>query len=287
MLEFLKGSRRAGIDRVATDRDQKGWSEYAAYRPDLLPPLELMEREQVRVLEDWFAWADEWRTLLRLYGGLKNSSIVLEIGCGLGRIAYALRDYLVLGGGRFHGFDICKYKITFLHNTFEPHFPNFKFTHVDVHNTTYNPGGKIKASQFTFPYENEGFGIVYAASVFTHMLPENVERYFHEAARVLRPGGRCVFSFFLMDYYRPGQARPFSFNLPYFNLDHYFDRYGRDFATAQPDNPEDMTGFRSSWLESKGRDAGLFIVHPILPGLWSGSHDSWVGAQDIIIFEKH
>lgn len=196
MLKFLTGRRRAGIDRVATDRDQKGWSEHAAYRPDLLPPLELMEREQVRVLEDWFAWANEWHALLRLYGGFKNRSIVLEIGCGLGRIVYAMRDYLVLGGGRYNGFDICKYKIDFLQNTFEPHFPNFTFTHVDVHNTTYNPNGKIKASQFTFPYESDGFDVVYAASVFTHMLPENVEHYIHEAARVLRPGGRCVFSFF-------------------------------------------------------------------------------------------
>ncbi|HYI94988.1 MAG TPA: class I SAM-dependent methyltransferase [Bryobacteraceae bacterium] len=188
--------------------------------------------------------------------------------------------------GQYYGFDICKYKIDFLQNHFSPHFPNFFFAHVDVHNTTYNPGGKLKASQFTFPYEDETFDLIYAASVFTHMLPDNLERYFNEATRVLRPGGRCVFSFFLLDYYVPGQVRPFTFNLPYFNLDHYSDKYDRDFSTAQPDNPEDMTAFRSSWLEGKGRYSGLIIAHPILPGLWSGSHDSWVGVQDIIIFDK-
>ena len=193
---------------------------------------------------------------------------------------------ILLWEGAGTGFDICKYKIDFLQNHFSPQFPNFIFAHVDVHNTTYNPSGTLEASQFTFPYEDESFDLVYAASVFTHMLPENVEHYFEEATRVLRPGGRCVFSFFLLDYYVPGQVRPFVFNLPYFNLDHYLDKYGRDFSTAQPDNPEDMTGFRLSWLEGKGRDAGLIIAHPILPGSWSGSHDSWVGAQDIIVFEK-
>jgi len=43
-----------------------------------------MQGEQVTVLEDWFEWANEWRMVLRLYGGLKNSSRVLDIGCGLG-----------------------------------------------------------------------------------------------------------------------------------------------------------------------------------------------------------
>ena len=100
------------------------------------------------------------------------------------------------GRGPLHGFDICKYKIDFLQNNFEPRFPNFRFTHVDVHNTTYNPSGKIKASQFTFPYESDRFGVVYAASVFTHMLPENVERYFHEAARVLRRADAVYSVFF-------------------------------------------------------------------------------------------
>ena len=211
MLDFLRAGRRSVLDLPARDRDQNGWSKHAAFRPELLPPPELMQREQITVLEDWFAWANEWHMVLRLYGGLKNNSMVLEIGCGLGRIAYSMRDYLVMGGGRYHGFDICKYKIDFLQNYFSPHFPNFFFAHVDVHNTTYNPGGKLKASQFTFPYEDETFDLVYAASVFTHMLPDNLERYFNEATRVLRPGGRCVFSFFLLDYYVPGQARPFHF----------------------------------------------------------------------------
>ena len=61
-----------------------------AYEPDLIPPLDLMRQEGVEVLEDWFAWASEWSMLLRVYGGMSSTSSVLEIGCGLGRIAFAL-----------------------------------------------------------------------------------------------------------------------------------------------------------------------------------------------------
>src|SRR3954451_14846583 len=112
MLEFARTLLR-GKDSVRRDRDDNGWSEHAACRPDLLPPLELMQREHISVLEDWFAWAVQWEMTLRTYGGFKNKSTVLEIGCGLGRIAYMLRDYLAIGGGQYHGFDICNYKIQF------------------------------------------------------------------------------------------------------------------------------------------------------------------------------
>jgi cyclopropane fatty-acyl-phospholipid synthase-like methyltransferase len=40
--------------------------------------------------------------------------------------------------------------------------------------------------------------LVFAASVFTHVLPANVAHYFREAARILRPDGRCIFSFFFV-----------------------------------------------------------------------------------------
>ena len=276
----------AVIEGPSLDRSKTGWSRHAAFCPDLLPPLELMWHEQVEILEDWFCWAHEWHTFLRIYGAIKSSSRVLEIGCGLGRIAYVLKEFLQLGGGTYDGFDICEFKIDFLKNIFAPQFPHCRFLHADVHNSTYNPGGTIAASKYTFPYEDGSFDVIYAASVFTHMLPDNAERYLRESARLLIPGGRCVFSFFLLDYYVPGQLRPLSFNQQYFSLDHQLDRYGSDFATAQIENPEDMTGFTSTWVERKGREAGLKLIPPILPGLWSGSHESWIGQHDLIIFEK-
>src|ERR1051326_945983 len=114
-----------------------------SYEPDLVPPPELMAREGICVLEEWFRWAEEWSMLLRIYGGLGGESAVLEIGCGLGRIAFALR-YL-LRQGSYVGFEICDYKVQFLKQHFEPAHRNFSFLHANVHNTEYNPQGITRA----------------------------------------------------------------------------------------------------------------------------------------------
>lgn len=51
------------------------------------------------------------------------------------------------------------------------------------------------------------FDVVYAASVFTHLVPLVAANYLKESRRVLRKGGLCLFSFFVLDYYRgPGTS---------------------------------------------------------------------------------
>jgi SAM-dependent methyltransferase len=255
-----------------------------AYEPDLIPPPELMGQEGVVVLEDWFRWAEEWSMLLRIYGGITMDSAVLEIGCGLGRIAFPLR-YLLLNGS-YDGFEICRGKVTFLEQTFHKAHPNFRFIWANVHNTYYNPQGRIRAADYRFPYPRNSFDIVYAASVFTHMLPDVAANYFQEAARVLKPGGRCVFSFFLLDYYHPGQPRPLVFSRNAFDFDHRYGDYGDDFAIVVPDNPEQMTAYRLRMLEGFAAQAGLEFANAPVPGLWSGSSRTWVCAQDLIILRK-
>jgi SAM-dependent methyltransferase len=255
-----------------------------AYEPDLVPPPDLMGQEGIVVLEDWFRWAEEWSMLLRMYGGITMSSSVLEIGCGLGRIAFPLR-YILLNGS-YDGFEICREKIAFLERTFHKAHSNFRFVWANVHNTYYNPHGQIRAAEYRFPYPSDTFDLVYAASVFTHTLPEVAEHYFREAARVLKPGGRCVFSFFLLDYYRPGRPRPMVFSRSAFDFDHAYGGYGDDFAIVVPENPEQMTAFRLALLERLVAQAGLEFAQAPVPGLWSGVVQNWVCAQDLIILRK-
>ena len=77
---------------------------WVAYEPALVPSLTRMAAEGIEVLEEWFRWGEEWSMLLRVYGKLGASSRVLEIGCGQGRVAFALR--YVNRGGTYIGFDI-------------------------------------------------------------------------------------------------------------------------------------------------------------------------------------
>ncbi|NMG06646.1 class I SAM-dependent methyltransferase [Brasilonema sp. UFV-L1] len=255
-----------------------------AYDPQLIPPLDLMREEGIDVLEEWFRWSEEWSMLLRVYGGITKNSNVLEIGCGLGRIAFPLR-YLLSSDGSYDGFEICHDKVIFLQKTFHKAYPNFRFLWANIHNTYYNPKGEVNPVDYRFPYPDNSFDIVYAASVFTHMLPETTANYFQQAARVLKPDGRCLFSFFVLDNYQPGQPRPLGFARPDFNFDHHYGDNGNDFAIVTPENPEYMTAYSLDLIKRLAAQAGLELVQAPLPGLWSGSTSTWIGAQDLVILK--
>ena len=103
-------------------RLRRPFSRYSlAYDPALVPPPAMMAlHEGTNVLEEWFRWSHEWGIMLRIYGGVTPKSAVLEIGCGLGRIAFALRPYL--WDGRYEGFDISESKVAFLNDGFSRAF---------------------------------------------------------------------------------------------------------------------------------------------------------------------
>jgi glycosyltransferase involved in cell wall biosynthesis len=256
-----------------------------AYEAELIPPLELMRREGVEVLEEWFRWAEEWSMLLRLYGQITRDSAVLEIECGLGRIAFPLR-YVLSPRGSFDGFDMGRDKIEFLAETFQRAHANFRFAWADIRHAALNPGGRLRATDYQFPYADQAFDIVYSSSAFNHILPEAAEHYLREAARTLKPQGRCLFGVFLLDNYRPGQPRPLGFARPAFDFDHPHAAYGGDFAVADPENPERMTAFSRRLIERMAAKAGLELAVPPAPGLWSGSTATWVGAQDLVVLKK-
>jgi SAM-dependent methyltransferase len=268
--------------RARTEQIQQPW---VAYEPSLIPPLDLMRQEGIEVLEEWLRWAEEWSVLLRVYGGITRKSAVLEIGCGLGRTAFPLR-YVLSSAGSYDGFDICPNKIEFLEQHFHKAYPNFRFIWADIHNTYYNPRGQVRATDYRFPYPDSSFDVVYAGSVFTHMLPEAAANYFQQSARVLKSEGRCLFSLFLLDNYRPEQPRPLGFARSGFNFDHPYGHYGDDFAVAEPDNPEQMTAYRLRLIEHLVERAGLELAQAPAPGFWSGSTSTWVGAQDLIVLRK-
>jgi len=258
---------------------------WVAYDPHLIPPLHMMQEEGVHVLEEWLRWAEEWSMLLRIYGGITSTSAVMEIGCGLGRIAFPLR-HILSSQGSYDGFDIYLNKITFLEETFQQSYPNFRFIWAGIHHPLYNPEGSVPITDYFFPYQGNSFDIVYATSIFTRLLPDATEHLFCQSAQALKQGGRCLFSFFLLDHYQPGIPRPAGFERDDFNFDHSYGDYGDHFAIVDPDNPERMTAYRLPLIEALAAKAGLALVQASVPGLWSGSISAWVSAHDLIILEK-
>jgi len=112
-------------------------------------------------------------------------------------MAIPLTKYL--SEGSYEGIDIIPYHINWCKKNIMSRYPNFRFQMADVFNKLYNPKGKYKPSEYEFPYQDEDFDFVFLTSVFTHMLPKDMENYFSQIARVLRKKGRCLITFFLLN----------------------------------------------------------------------------------------
>ena len=207
-------------------------------------------------------------------GGLRPEDRVLEVGCGVGRMAIPLTRYL-RGNGTYEGFDIVKSWVKWCRSRISPRFPNFRFQHANVSNTLYRRRGR-PAATFTFPYPDRSFDFVFLASVFTHMLPDGVSRYVAEIARVLKPGGRCFLSCFLLDeenlqLVRHGKP------LIAFPNDH------GNYRTMSDVQPEAAIAYSEPYLRNVLSSHGLTIAEPVHFADWSGRREPTVMGQDIIV----
>ena len=240
--------------------------------------------EADEVLEEWFGGGAEQSTLLRTLANIGDSSHVLEVGCGLGRLAFALRR--VLSDGGYLGLDVVPEKIAFLRERMSPAYPGFRFEWMDVRSDFYHPSGTLEAAEVEFPCAEGWADAVVAMSVFTHLLPDAIERYLSEIARTLTPGGACLLSVFILDYYRPENARPAQFSGVPFDFDHAVAGTGGEMNTSDPTCSESMVAIRSSLLQELAERAGLRVARDPLPGMWSGSHAHWTTGQDLVLLGK-
>ena len=147
-------------------------------------------------------WSDlansfSFLSLFRLIANLRPGESVLDVGCGLGCIAFALAHYLGRDGC-YEGFDISDACIENASKRYGS-LPNFNFRKVDVYNKAYNERGKLRAVDFAFPYDDGSFSFVLCTSVFTHMVKAEVTNYLKEIRRVIREDGRCLATFFIID----------------------------------------------------------------------------------------
>lgn len=249
-------------------------------RDTLTPPLNL--RIQVGRLDfvnprHYRAVGEEFFWYFKDLTALRPDAHVLDAGCGCGQMAVPLTRYLDQNG-RYEGFDIVEALIGWCQQSISPRFPNFHFEHVDVFNATYNPGGGIKPSEFRFPYEDETFDFVFAKSLFTHMLPEDMENYLREVSRVLKKGGNCLITFFLLNQESFSLVAQGSSTLD-FSCD--FGRY----RTIDPVTPERAIAYEEAHVRELLCRYGLQIGEPIRFGSWCGRME-FVSYQDMVIARK-
>ena len=230
-------------------------------------------------LTHYLRWPWEYRAYLTLLCELRRDHAVLELGCNHGRTMLGLVDYLE-DPGYYEGLDILENEIEYAQRHLRPRSFRAGFKHADIANGQYNAAGELRAERYVMPYGDEQFDVVYAASLFTHLLPGETQNYLAETARVLKPGGRALFSFFVLDHYRgPGTTTS-----PHYSFDHPLPAFP-DAKSFNPDNPEDVLGYKMSSIHAMAADAGLAVEREV-PGYWSKSHACSVNEQDLIVFTK-
>lgn len=139
----------------------------------------------------------EYTKQLVQMGGLKPTDSVLDIGCGIGRMAIHLTDYLK--GGSYIGFDVMPHSISWCNKRIRKKYNNFQFNLANIYNGMYNKKGKYSASNYRFPYDDNTFDFVFLISVFTHMKRHEHENYLSEATRVLKEHGTCFSTYYLLN----------------------------------------------------------------------------------------
>lgn len=218
---------------------------------------------------DFAGVGDHFAGVLKAHG-LRPDMDVLDVGCGQGRMARPLVGFF--DGGSYTGFDIDGSGVAWC----ETHYADvadFTFYQADVFNARYNAGGAVAAADYSFPHADDSFDRVFLTSVFTHMFAADVENYLAEIARVLRPGGQALITWFLWD----DTPKP----APIMDFHAAVDAVSR---TTLPENPEAALAFEREWVEALYARTGLEI-RKIEPGGWrTGTFAGLV--QDLVVAEK-
>lgn len=205
---------------------------------------------------------------------------VLDVGCGLGRLARALTQHLSPAGVYF-GIDVTKPSIDWCTDHYRSH-PNFHFIHADVFNTQYNPTAVTPAAKYSFPLEANSFDFTFSTSLYTHLVLRDVDNYLREMGRVLKRGGRMWNTFLLLDEISEPLARRAHADRPNIHMPHKI-KGGR---TAIRRNPEALISFRRRVIEDMHIKHGLQI-EDIHIGPWSGRSDNVRASyQDVVIARK-
>ena len=235
---------------------------------------------------EWAHVIGIFQTLIFIHLQNKEGNKILDIGCGTGFLGIASEPFIG-GGGKYTGIDVMKSKIDFCRS----HYPasDFEFIHFDVANPYYAPAQERAKSKW--PVESESYDLVTALSVWTHLDEEDALFYFKEISRVLKPNGKAIVTFYLLDdTYRN-------------TLETRSDRRGRFHKRPQDDYIFDRPSYGSNmWLHPKRArvpEAAVGVTEAGLEHLLAGSEmklieqhqGNWKevpGAflQDVLIFQK-
>jgi SAM-dependent methyltransferase len=237
-----------------------------------LPPQEFMNAVAGAPVagETHIAIGKEFFGMLTQRCKIQPTDRILDIGSGCGRIASHFAGHVTNG---YDGLDIVLPMVEWCRANISSRYPNFSFHHAPLRNTHYSKTGGDAAS-YVFPFADATFDVIFVVSVFTNLMPAAVQQYAGEIARMLKPGGRSFFTFFLVtDDYRRRIAQ--GEQIPNFLVHNVGGGYVGD-----PANPEGTIAFDES--DALGVLTGAKLrIEKVALGTWS-KNPGWT-YQDVIL----
>jgi ubiquinone/menaquinone biosynthesis C-methylase UbiE len=223
---------------------------------------------------DFTAVGEEHLRYFIKYGKLRSDQKVLDVGCGIGRMALPLTRYLS-AQSEYYGFDPTAQSVEWCTEHIASRYPNFHFEVADLHNDVYNPLGKYNSENFRFPYPDDSFDFIFLTSVFTHLFPDAMKNYFSEISRVLGKGGRSFITYFLVNAESNALTNEGKSSL------NFRDKL-EGCWTAYPDNPEAALAFDETSIRDLYQK-GPMQIEDLKYGGWCGRQSEYGGYQDFII----
>ncbi len=166
-----------------------------------LPPVEMMNiigsHDEVHFKNNMLVFFNEFYSR----GCVDESSVVLDIGSGCGRIAIPFT--FLIDSGEYFGVDVWPEGISWCKEKISSIYPNFKFfLQETANNYYYEDRDASKVNQFNLEFCNDSsVDFAFAISLFTHLTKGDCASYLREIGRVMKPTGTAFITCFIIDKY--------------------------------------------------------------------------------------
>ena len=221
-------------------------------------------------------------SVLSDYIELAGKRSVLDVGCGCGRIATALTQYLG-GSTEYVGVDILPGLVAFGRRYITPRFPQFRFLLLDEDNKTYDwwreKGSVMDLTQLSDARPEASVDLAISVSLFTHLDYEAAVTILAAIGRMLASQGQAFITFFVVD---DEARRGIAGGQTGFRFAHRTPS-GELFA-EKPDDPTYAVGYSVEKLDQLIRSAGLRREQWIR-GYWSQGNSGQT-FQDAVVLRK-
>ena len=187
------------------------------------------------------------------HADLRPDSHILDIGCGTGRLAHALRSYL--DGGQYHGIDIRADYVQACRKSFA-FSKGYSFRHLDYYHPEWNTSGKKVPTEL--PYDPGSLDLVVVLGVLYHQDFTGAAEILHRSGHLIKHYGTLVCTAKLLNHHSMAHLSP----------DQYSSRSDKSWHASRErpllDVAHPEEGFRRAMLQSR-----LQIREPVRRGGWA------------------